>query len=210
MDMVMVPERYKDFYAALKDLAQKGEVPMSRIDDAVLRILRVKYALGLLEPWRSPLADRSLHARFGSPEHRAVARRAVHKSLVLLKNERRALPLSKTAKRIQVAGKNADDIGNQWGGWTIDWQGKSGAGLSLRLRRRRQRLAPGRRVLAERGLRRPARRVGDLRADADAAHRHRRRGRRRARLHPRRGQPAGPRHLGGARDLHAAALENLE
>jgi beta-glucosidase len=126
MDMVMVPQKYKEFYATLKDLAQTGEVPMSRIDDAVLRILRVKYALGLLDPERSPLTDRSLHARFGSPAHREVARRAVRQSLVLLKNDQKTLPLSRTAKRILVAGKNADDIGNQCGGWTIDWQGKSG------------------------------------------------------------------------------------
>jgi len=126
MDMVMVPEKYKEFYAALKDLAEKGEVPMSRIDDAVLRILRVKVAMGLMDAGRSPLADRSLQARLGSPAHREVARRAVRESLVLLKNDKKTLPLSKTAKRIVVAGKNADDIGNQSGGWTIDWQGKSG------------------------------------------------------------------------------------
>jgi len=126
MDMFMVPQKYKELYADLKDLAEKGEVPMSRIDDAVLRILRVKFALGLFEPGRSQLADRKLHERFGSPDHRALARRAVRESLVLLKNDRRALPLSKTAKRIVVAGKNADDLGNQCGGWTITWQGKSG------------------------------------------------------------------------------------
>src|SRR5712691_3562557 len=126
MDMFMVPQKYKELYADLKDLAEKGEVPMSRIDDAVVRILRVKFALGLFDEGRSPLADRKLHERFGSPEHRALARRAVRQSLVLLKNERRALPLSKTAKRIVVAGKNADDLGNQCGGWTITWQGKSG------------------------------------------------------------------------------------
>ena len=126
MDMVMVPEKYKEFYAALKDLAEKGEVPMARIDDAVLRILRVKFALGLMDPGRSPLADRSLQAQLGSPAHREVARRAVRQSLVLLKNDKKTLPLAKTSKRIVVAGKNADDIGNQCGGWTIDWQGKSG------------------------------------------------------------------------------------
>jgi beta-glucosidase len=126
MDMVMVPEKYKEFYAALKDLAEKGEVPMARIDDAVLRILRVKIAMGLMDAGRSQLADRSLQARFGSPAHREVARRAVRQSLVLLKNDKKTLPLSKTAKRIVVAGKNADDIGNQCGGWTIDWQGKGG------------------------------------------------------------------------------------
>jgi beta-glucosidase len=126
MDMFMVPQKYKELYADLKDLAEKGEVPMSRIDDAVLRILRVKFALGLFDGGRSPLADRKLHERFGAPEHRALARRAVRESLVLLKNERRALPLAKTAKRIVVAGGHADDLGNQCGGWTITWQGKSG------------------------------------------------------------------------------------
>jgi len=126
MDMFMVPQKYKELYADLKDLAEKGEVPRARVDDAVLRILRVKFALGLFDEGRSPMADRRLHERFGSADHRALARRAVRESMVLLKNERRALPLSKTAKRILVAGKNADDLGNQCGGWTITWQGKSG------------------------------------------------------------------------------------
>jgi len=127
MDMFMVPSRWKELYGLLKDLAEKGEVPMSRIDDAVLRILRVKYAMGLMDPGRSALADRSLQKSFGSAEHRAVARRAVRQSMVLLKNDKKVLPLAKTAKRIHVAGSNADDIGNQCGGWTISWQGESGA-----------------------------------------------------------------------------------
>jgi len=127
MDMFMVPSRWKELYGLLKDLAEKGEVPMSRIDDAVLRILRVKYAMGLMDPRRSALADRSLQKSFGSAEHRAVARRAVRQSMVLLKNDKKVLPLAKTAKRIHVAGSNADDIGNQCGGWTISWQGESGA-----------------------------------------------------------------------------------
>jgi len=126
MDMVMVPQRYREFYATLKDLVEKGDVPMSRIDDAVTRILRTKFALGLFDAARSPLADRNLQKSFGSSEHRALARQAVRESLVLLKNEKHALPLAKSAKRIHVAGKNADDIGNQCGGWTITWQGKSG------------------------------------------------------------------------------------
>ena len=126
MDMVMVPSKYKVFFATLKSLVEAGEVPMSRIDDAVTRILRVKFALGLFDEGRSPLADRSLHRSFGSAEHRALARQAVRESLVLLKNEKRALPLAKTAKRIHVAGRNADDLGNQCGGWTITWQGASG------------------------------------------------------------------------------------
>lgn len=126
MDMVMVPERYKLFISDLKQLVDEGAVPMSRIDDAVTRILRVKFALGMMDPNRSQLADRSLQRNFGSAEHRAVARQAVRESLVLLKNDGHVLPLAKTAARIHVAGKSADDIGNQCGGWTIDWQGRSG------------------------------------------------------------------------------------
>lgn len=126
MDMFMVPNRYRQFIAELKALATAGEVPLSRIDDAVRRILRVKAAMGLLDPKFSPKADRTLAASFGSEEHRAVARRAVRESLVLLKNEGKALPLSRKAKRIHVAGKSADDLGNQCGGWTIAWQGRSG------------------------------------------------------------------------------------
>jgi beta-glucosidase len=127
MDMVMVPEKYKEFHALLKDLAEKGEVPMTRIDDAVKRILRVKAAMGLLGESPVVLADPGLEKSFGSAEHRAVARRAVRESLVLLKNDKKTLPLAKGAARIHVAGKSADDIGNQTGGWTITWQGKSGA-----------------------------------------------------------------------------------
>ncbi|MCU1233879.1 MAG: glycoside hydrolase, family 3 domain protein [Candidatus Solibacter sp.] len=126
MDMVMVPTRYKEFMTDLKALVAENRVPMSRIDDAVTRILRVKFAMGLMDPKRSQLADRSIQKTFGSPEHRAVARQAVRESLVLLKNDKKLLPLSKRSARIHVAGKNADDIGNQCGGWTIDWQGKSG------------------------------------------------------------------------------------
>ncbi len=125
MDMVMAPSRYREFFTTLEDLVEKGEVPISRIDDAVTRILRAKFALGLLDPGRSQLADRSLHASFGSAEHRAVARQAVRESLVLLKNEKHVLPLSKSGKRIHVAGKSADDLGNQSGGWTITWQGQA-------------------------------------------------------------------------------------
>ena len=126
MDMFMVPQKYRQFILNLKALVAAGEVPLSRIDDAVRRILRVKAAMGLLDEGFSPRADRALAASFGSEEHRAVARRAVRESLVLLKNEGKALPLSRKAKRIHVAGKSADDLGNQCGGWTIAWQGQSG------------------------------------------------------------------------------------
>ena len=126
MDMAMVPSNYRNYFRCLKELVEEGKVPMSRIDDAVTRILRVKFAMGLMDKNRSQLANRKLHQSFGAPEHRALAREAVRKSLVLLKNDRRTLPLSKQAPRIHVAGKSADDLGNQCGGWTIQWQGRSG------------------------------------------------------------------------------------
>jgi beta-glucosidase len=126
MDMAMEPKSYRKFFTNLKELVEEGKVPMSRIDDAVTRILRVKFAMGLMNKNRSALADRNLHKLFGSAEHREVARQAVRQSLVLLKNDKRTLPISKKLARIHVGGKNADDIGNQCGGWTITWQGQSG------------------------------------------------------------------------------------
>ncbi len=149
MDMVMVPQRYQEFIARLKEASQDGTVPMDRIDDAVRRILRVKFAMGLMDKNHTRLADRSLWRQFGSPEHRAVARQAVRESLVLLKNGPRALPLSKSAKRIHVAGRSADDLGNQCGGWTITWQGHSGAvtpGGTTILAAIRKAVAPGTQV----------------------------------------------------------------
>ena len=133
LDMIMLPNapgqknNYVDFINALKELVNENKVPMSRIDDAVSRILKVKYELGLFE---HPLTDRALTAKVGSAEHRKVARDAVRQSLVLLKNDNKVLPLSKKIKHIHVAGKSADDIGNQCGGWTIIWQGKSGNVIS--------------------------------------------------------------------------------
>lgn len=126
MDMVMVPSNYKAFIANLKALVNEGAVPMSRIDDAVTRILRVKAAMGLLDPQWQPAVDPQLVDKFGSAEHRAVAREAVRQSVVLLKSAGSVLPLSKTAKRIHVAGRGADDLGMQCGGWTIKWQGQTG------------------------------------------------------------------------------------
>jgi len=125
MDMVMVPDNYPEFIRLLTELVREGRVPMERIDDAVERILRVKFAMGLMDPNRSQLADPALEKQFGSAEHRAVARQCVRESLVVIKNERSVLPLAK-GKRIHVAGKCADNIGNQCGGWTITWQGRSG------------------------------------------------------------------------------------
>jgi beta-glucosidase len=126
MDMFMVSTKYRELYNLLLELARENRVPASRIDDAVTRILRVKFAMGLMDG-RSNLADRKLHTSFGSAAHRQVARECVRETLVLLKNQKRTLPVSKKLNRIHVAGKSADDIGNQCGGWTISWQGKSGA-----------------------------------------------------------------------------------
>ncbi len=126
MDMVMEPTRYREFIADLKALVDEGKVPMTRINDAVTRILRVKFAMGMMDGRKPPLADPAVQKSFGSPEHRTLARQAVRESIVLLKNDHNVLPLAKKAARIHVAGKSADDIGIQCGGWTIDWQGKVG------------------------------------------------------------------------------------
>jgi beta-glucosidase len=126
LDMVMIPNgpnktnNYVEFINDLKDLVSQGEVSQARIDDAVSRILRIKFQMGLFEnPWTDP----SLTAQIGSAEHRAVARNCVRQSLVLLKNKHHALPLSKNLKHIAVVGEAADDLGMQCGGWTISWQG---------------------------------------------------------------------------------------
>jgi beta-glucosidase len=126
MDMYMVPKKYRELSQLLIELVNEKRVPVSRIDDAVRRILRVKFAMGLMNDSRSHLADRALHSSFGSAAHRQVARECVRASLVLLKNSNQLLPLAKNLTRVLVAGSSADDIGNQCGGWTITWQGKSG------------------------------------------------------------------------------------
>ncbi|MGW2777498.1 glycoside hydrolase family 3 protein [Streptomyces olivaceoviridis] len=122
VDMMMVPYTYKEFSTALVDEVKAGRVSEQRIDDAVSRILTEKFKLGLFE---HPYADTSGAAAIGSPAHREVARRAAAESQVLLKNAGGLLPLKKTEK-VYVAGSNADDIGNQTGGWTLTWQGASG------------------------------------------------------------------------------------
>uniref|UniRef100_A0A7N0RHQ9 Beta-glucosidase n=1 Tax=Kalanchoe fedtschenkoi TaxID=63787 RepID=A0A7N0RHQ9_KALFE len=127
IDMIMVPYNYTEFIDTATRLVNEKYIPMSRIDDAVHRILRVKFEMGLFE---NPLADYSLVDKLGSQEHREVAREAVRKSLVLLKNGNPAddpvLPLPKKAHKILVAGSHADNLGYQCGGWTIEWQGVSG------------------------------------------------------------------------------------
>ncbi|MFF4728522.1 glycoside hydrolase family 3 N-terminal domain-containing protein [Streptomyces mirabilis] len=122
LDMIMVPYAYKDFRTTLVGEVRAGRVSEARVNDAVSRILTQKFELGLFE---KPYADTSGAAQIGSAGHRAVAREAAAKSQVLLKNATGVLPLKKSQK-VYVAGSNADDLGNQTGGWTITWQGASG------------------------------------------------------------------------------------
>jgi len=124
VDMLMQSDNYEQTYVELKKLAESGKIPMARIDEAVRRILAVKFQMGLFE---KPFGDPSLMSKVGSPEHRAVARQAVRESQVLLVNKNAALPLAGTLSSIVVAGKAADDIGIQSGGWTIAWQGSAGS-----------------------------------------------------------------------------------
>jgi len=121
-DMVMVPYAYELFIDTLLGEVGQGDVTMARIDDAVDRILTKKFELGLFE---RPFADRTEIESIGSPEHRAVARQAVRESLVLLKDDSFLLPLAEESS-VYVAGKSADNIGYQSGGWSIAWQGGSG------------------------------------------------------------------------------------
>jgi beta-glucosidase len=129
LDMVMIPfgpgtaNNYVEFIQDLKQLVGEGKIPQSRIDDAVARILRIKFQMGLFGKTRT---DPGLTAAVGSAAHREVARECVRQSLVLLKNARHALPLSKNLKHLHVMGQAADDLGIQCGGWTISWQGQAG------------------------------------------------------------------------------------
>ena len=123
LDIFMVPNDWKVLYDNTLAQVKDGTIAMSRIDDAVRRILRVKVRAGLFDkpsPANRPLSgDRSL---IGKAEHREIAAQAVRESLVLLKNKNKTLPLS-AGKRILVAGDGADNIGKQSGGWSITWQG---------------------------------------------------------------------------------------
>lgn len=127
IDMVMVPFNYTRYIDDATSLVNKRIISMSRIDDAVSRILRVKFTMGLFE---NPLADLSFADQLGKKEHRELAREAVRKSLVLLKNgntpNQQFLPLPKNARRILVAGSHASNLGYQCGGWSIEWMGGSG------------------------------------------------------------------------------------
>ncbi len=123
LDMIMVPNDYRNFIATLSQAVERGDVSMTRIDDAVQRILTVRFEMGLFE---HPLDAPALLNLVGTDDHRALARQAVRESLVLLKNQNQSLPLAKNVPLIFVAGQSADDIGMQCGGWSITWQGSEG------------------------------------------------------------------------------------
>lgn len=122
LDMAMVPFDYRRYIDTLEAAVEAGEVAASRVEDAARRILTEKAEMGL---FTHPFGDESLLQQVGSAESRAVARRAVRRSAVLLKNEE-VLPLARNVPRLLVAGRAADDIGLQAGGWTISWQGDAG------------------------------------------------------------------------------------
>ncbi len=117
MAMIAAPGAIDAYISAI----QSGQIPESRIDDAVRRILRIKVRMGLFE---NPFSNPTLRAQIWSPEHQELAREAVRKSLVLLKNDNGALPLSKS-ESVTVAGPFADMMGAQAGGWTVGWQGEA-------------------------------------------------------------------------------------
>lgn len=124
LDIFNVPEDWKALYASMVREVKDGTVPMARLDDAVRRVLRVKFRARVFEqglPSSRPHAGDE--ALLGAPAHRAVAREAVRKSLVLIKNDARVLPIDPRGHRILVAGAGADSITKQTGGWTLSWQG---------------------------------------------------------------------------------------
>jgi len=129
IDVVMLPgivswgnQSYQSFFNCMKMAVDRGLIPVSRIDDAVARILRVKARMGL---FRDAMPHRDDLARVGCDEHREVAREAVRRSLVVLRNDGQALPL-REGSRVLVAGPGANDLGMQCGGWSIEHQGFSG------------------------------------------------------------------------------------
>jgi beta-glucosidase len=122
IDMVMVPDNASLFESTLTTEIRRGGIPMTRIDDAVSRILATKFQMGLFE---HPMTDRSLAATVGSDAHRALARTAAAESVVVLENPNGLLPL-RAGMHLIVAGRDADDMGAQMGGWTGQWQGQAG------------------------------------------------------------------------------------
>ncbi len=123
LDMFMAPDSWKGIYESTLAQVRSGEISVQRLDEAVARILRVKMRAGVFDSGRpSTRKHAGNYALLGAPEHRAVARDAVRKSLVMLKNEQGLLPLS-PHMNVLVAGDGADNIGKQSGGWTLNWQG---------------------------------------------------------------------------------------
>lgn len=125
IDMLMEPYQAAqdvDLLEAAPTATGSANIPLSRIDDAVTRILTIKCEHGMLAPGYNPSGDSALLAEIGSQAHRDVARRAVRESAVLLQNASNALPIPETA-RVHVAGSGADSLQRQCGGWTVDWQG---------------------------------------------------------------------------------------
>jgi beta-glucosidase len=145
LDMIMVPFKYQRFTSTLTKAVKSGQVSLQRIDDAVRRILTVKYELGLFQ---NSAADEPAINVVGADDHRQLAREAVRKSLVMLKNDGDLLPLAKETGHIIVAGPAADSVGLQCGGWTIEWLGGEGnitEGTTL-LQALRQTVSPGTRL----------------------------------------------------------------
>jgi beta-glucosidase len=124
VDVCMIPDRYVQYSQEARVAVAAQRISGARLDDAVRRILAAKFKLGLFE---RPFSDRSLIPMVRSPQHLALAREGVARSIVLLKDDSHLLPLSKRLTRIHVAGRHARDIGLQCGGWTVSWQGGSGA-----------------------------------------------------------------------------------
>jgi beta-glucosidase len=125
VDMIMISSDFEGLLTQLRRGLENGDIQPARVDDAVRRILHVKFALGLFD---RPFGDPGLQKLIGSEEHRRLARQAVRESLVLLRNEGETLPISRDLELLYVAGGKAVSTGSQSGGWTVTWQG-SNAGL---------------------------------------------------------------------------------
>jgi len=123
IDMVMLPFEYKSFMGYMQKAVSSGDISRERLDDAVRRILTVKFKTGLFDRPRATVEGLSV---IGSKDHRELAREAVRKSQVLLKNTNSTLPLSKSSAKILISGFSADNLGRQAGGWTTEWQGIDG------------------------------------------------------------------------------------
>ena len=130
IDLFMEVYVWEDFIKYAKELVEEGSILKEQIDDAVRRILRVKFEAGLFEEEIGGSAEQEMLQQMGSMEHREIAREAVRKSLVLLKNDKigevTAVQALENARNIRVCGQKAYDLGSQCGGWTISWEGRTG------------------------------------------------------------------------------------